>query len=89
MHLSDTERYTVLKTCRDALDNEGFKDVGVVAGTASQNIGEVVEQLREAERAGSRWGLVLVPGYFAGANTQEGIVEVSFISVLWETSRMK
>lgn len=77
MHLSNAERYTVLRGCRDALDKEGFGDVGIIAGTASQNIQEVVEQLGEAKRAGSGWGLVLVPGYFSGASTQEGIIAVS------------
>ncbi|KAF7874306.1 hypothetical protein EAF04_002978 [Stromatinia cepivora] len=75
VHLSNAERYTVLKGCRDALDKEGFGDVGIIAGTASQNIQDVVDQLGEAKRAGSAWGLVLVPGYFAGASTQEGIIE--------------
>lgn len=78
VHLSNSERYTVLKGCRDALDKEGFGDVGIIAGTASQNIQEVVEQLGEAKKAGSGWGLVLAPGYFSGASTQEGIIEVSF-----------
>ncbi|TGO55183.1 hypothetical protein BOTNAR_0250g00190 [Botryotinia narcissicola] len=75
VHLSNSERYTVLKGCRDVLDKEGFEDVGIIAGTASQNIQEVVEQLGEAKKAGSGWGLVLVKGYFSGASTQEGIIE--------------
>ncbi|KAF4636712.1 hypothetical protein G7Y89_g1375 [Cudoniella acicularis] len=41
----------------------------------SANIEEVVEQLKAAKEAGSQWGLCLVPGYFAGASTQEGIIQ--------------
>ena len=74
MHLSNSERFQVLSSIRKAYDGAGFKDYPLIAGTAAQNIEEVVGQLKSAKEAGCQWGLVLVPGYFSGASTQEGII---------------
>ncbi|KAG9246764.1 hypothetical protein BJ878DRAFT_478003 [Calycina marina] len=74
VHLSNKERFLVISVARKALEQAGFKDYPIIAGTASQNIEEVLEQLQSAKEAGSQWGLCLVPGYFAGASTQEGII---------------
>lgn len=74
MHLSNEERFQVLSSVRKAFDAAGFPDYPIIAGTASNSIVEVVEQLKSAKDAGAQWGLVLVPGYFAGASSQEGII---------------
>ncbi|KAI0812216.1 dihydrodipicolinate synthase [Xylaria sp. FL0064] len=74
VHLTNKERFEVLSGVRQAFEKEGFKDYPILAGTATQNIEETVDQLRAAKEAGSRWGMCLAPGYFAGASTQEGIV---------------
>jgi len=75
VHLTNAERFSVLSSIRTAFEEAGFKNYPIIAGTAAQNIDEVVEQLVDAKKAGAGWGLSLVPGYFAGASTQEGIVE--------------
>jgi 2-keto-3-deoxy-L-rhamnonate aldolase len=75
VHLSDKERFEVLSAVRKAFDGAGFKEYPLIAGTAAQNIEVVVEQLKSAKEAGCQWGLCLVPGYFAGASTQQGIVQ--------------
>jgi 2-keto-3-deoxy-L-rhamnonate aldolase len=75
VHLSSNERFQVLSAVRKAFDDEGLKEYPIIAGTAAQNIEEVVEQLKNAKDAGCQWGLCLVPGYFAGASTQQGIIE--------------
>jgi len=75
VHLSNKERFEVLSSIRKAYENAGYKDYPLIAGTASQNIEEVVEQLKSAKEAGCQWGLCLVPGYFAGASTQDGIIQ--------------
>jgi len=75
IHLSNKERFEVLSGIRKAYDNAGFKDYPIIAGTAAQNIEEIVDQLKSAKEAGSQWGLCLVPGYFAGASTQDGIIQ--------------
>lgn len=74
VHLSNKERFEVLSAVRKAYDDAGFKDYPIMAGTAAQNIEEVVEQLKSAKEAGSQWGLCLVPGYFSAATTQAGII---------------
>ncbi|KAH6655929.1 hypothetical protein BKA67DRAFT_534835 [Truncatella angustata] len=74
IHLTNKERFDVLSGVRQAFEKEGFKDYPIIAGTATQNIEETVEQLKSAKEAGAQWGLSLVPGYFAGASTQEGII---------------
>ncbi|KAL8305168.1 hypothetical protein RB597_003927 [Gaeumannomyces tritici] len=75
VHMTNQERAKVLSGVRQALDGEGFKDYPIIAGTASQSVDEVVEQLRDAHAgAGCQFGLCLVPGYFAGAAGQDGIV---------------
>lgn len=74
IHLTNKERFEVLSGVRQAFENEGFKDYPIIAGTATQNIEETVEQLKGAKEAGAQYGLTLVPGYFAGASTQEGII---------------
>jgi len=74
IHLTNKERFEVLSGVRQAFEKEGFKDYPILAGTATQSIEETVEQLKAAKEAGSQWGMCLAPGYFAAANTQEGIV---------------
>ncbi|KAI0856480.1 dihydrodipicolinate synthase [Xylaria cubensis] len=74
IHLTNKERFEVLSRVRQAFEKEGFKDYPILAGTATQNIEETVDQLKSAKEAGSQWGMCLAPGYFAGASTQEGIV---------------
>jgi 2-keto-3-deoxy-L-rhamnonate aldolase len=75
VHLSNKERFEVLGAVRKAFDEGGFKEYPLIAGTAAQNIEEVVDQLKNAKEAGCQWGLCLVPGYFAGASTQQGIIQ--------------
>lgn len=75
VHLTNEERSAVLAGVRAALEDAGFKDYPILAGTATQNIEETVGQLRAAKEAGAQWGMCLAPGYFAGASTQEGIVQ--------------
>jgi 2-keto-3-deoxy-L-rhamnonate aldolase len=75
VHLTNKERFEVLSAVRKAFDEGGFKEYPLIAGTAAQNIEEVVEQLKSAKDAGCQWGLCLVPGYFAGASNQQGIIQ--------------
>jgi 2-keto-3-deoxy-L-rhamnonate aldolase len=60
---------------RKELDAKGFKDYPLLAGTATQSIGETLQHLQESKDAGAQWGLVLAPGYFAGAVSQDGIAK--------------
>jgi len=74
IHLTNKERFEILSSNRKELEAAGFKDYPIIAGTATQDIEGTITQLKEAKEAGAQWGLVLVPGYFSGASTQEGII---------------
>ena len=73
IHLTNKERNELIKSQRQGLDDAGFKDRAIIAGTATQNIGETLIQLEEAKTAGAEYGMVLAPGYFASAASQDGI----------------
>jgi len=60
---------------RKSLEDAGFKDYPLIAGTASQGVGETVQLLKEAKEAGAGWGLCLAPGYFATNVSQDGLVK--------------
>ncbi len=72
--VTNSERTTLLTHLRQELEKAGFKDYPLIAGTATQSIAETVQTLKEAKEAGSQWGLVLAPGYFAPMVSQEGLV---------------
>jgi 2-keto-3-deoxy-L-rhamnonate aldolase len=74
VHLHPRDRKAVLSGIRAALDKGGYKDCSIIAGTATNSVEETVEQLIDAKESGAQWGLCLVPGYNAGATTQEGII---------------
>lgn len=74
VHLHPRDRHGLISGLRKALEAGGFSDYPLIAGTASNSIEETVEQLVDAKDAGAQWGMVLVPGYFAGGTGQEGIV---------------
>ena len=71
--LTNEERFAVLSYVRKELEKAGFKEYPIIAGTATQSIADMVQQLKEAKQAGVQWGLCLAPGYFAGQITQDGI----------------
>ncbi|KAF2140077.1 uncharacterized protein K452DRAFT_231233 [Aplosporella prunicola CBS 121167] len=74
VHITAAERKAMISGVRAALDSAGFPNYPLMAGTAANGIEETAEMLRESDAAGAQWGLVLAPGYFASAVTQEGVV---------------
>ncbi|KAI0402098.1 aldolase [Xylaria palmicola] len=75
IHVTAGERNKVISATRKALDAAGHKDYPLIAGVVSQQFEEAVEQLHQAKRAGAQWGVCLVPGYFAVATSQQGIID--------------
>jgi 2-keto-3-deoxy-L-rhamnonate aldolase len=63
----------LIKSQRKTLDEAGYKDRPIIAGTATQNIEETIQQIKESKEAGAESVLVLSPGYFATAVNQTGI----------------
>ncbi|KAL1616398.1 hypothetical protein SLS56_011440 [Neofusicoccum ribis] len=75
IHLSRTERHDFLRGVRDGLTAAGFPDYPIMAGVLTNSVDEVLEWLDDSAKAGSQWGLVLAPGYFGAAASQDNLVE--------------
>ena len=75
IHLTNKERNELIKSQREELDKAGYKDRAIIAGTATQNVEETLVQLNDAKAAGAEYGMVLAPGYFASAASQQGITK--------------
>ncbi|CAO2652202.1 Nn.00g004850.m01.CDS01 [Neocucurbitaria sp. VM-36] len=75
IHMSRQERIDVVAGVRKGLTDAGFPDYPIMAGTLINSVDETLEWLEDFKKAGAQWGLVLAPGYFGGAASQEGIRE--------------
>ncbi|KAI0974756.1 hypothetical protein F4678DRAFT_420705 [Xylaria arbuscula] len=75
IHVSNSERTRILSAIRKALDAAGHTNYPLIAGVVTQQFEEAIEQLHASKRAGAQWGVCLVPGYFAIATSQQGIID--------------
>ncbi|PIL23986.1 hypothetical protein GSI_13737 [Ganoderma sinense ZZ0214-1] len=66
-HLSHDERATLIKVTRKALDDAGYTDVPIIAGTGAGSTRETIQLSKEAATAGADYAIVIASGYFAGA----------------------
>ena len=66
IHLSHSERQTIIQTSRAALDGAGLTGVPIIAGTGAGSTRETVELSKEAAAAGADYVIVIPPGYFSG-----------------------
>ena len=71
--VKNKERNELIKSQRKALDDVGYKDRPIIAGTATQNIDETLDMIQESKDAGAEYAMVLSPGYFASNTNQLGI----------------
>lgn len=71
--VKNEERHKLISSQRKALDDAGFKDRPIIAGTATQNIDETVQMIQESKDSGAEYAMVLSPGYFASNTNQIGI----------------
>ncbi|ROT41631.1 dihydrodipicolinate synthase [Sodiomyces alkalinus F11] len=75
VHMSAAERFELISGVRKGLDEAGYKDYPIMAGVLVNSVDETLEWLRDAHKAGAQWGLVLAPGYFGAAASQDNLVE--------------
>lgn len=75
IHMSAAERVGIISGVRKGLDEAGYKDYPIMAGVLVNSVDETLEWLHDAHKAGAQWGLVLAPGYFGAAASQENLVE--------------
>ncbi|CAI6335465.1 unnamed protein product [Periconia digitata] len=75
IHMSRQERFDQVSGVRKGLNDAGFQDYPIMAGVLINSVDEVLEWLEDFKKAGAQWGLVLAPGYFGAAASQENIIE--------------
>ncbi|AEO60412.1 Dihydrodipicolinate synthetase-like protein [Thermothelomyces thermophilus ATCC 42464] len=76
VHLTREERRDLVSAVRKGLDGAGFPDYPLMAGVLTNGgLDETVEWLSDYAEAGAQWGLVLCPGYFGAAVSQQNIVD--------------
>ncbi|WPG98626.1 L-threo-3-deoxy-hexylosonate aldolase [Acrodontium crateriforme] len=80
VHMSREEKLAVTKATREALDEAGFKDVSIIAGTSDQSIRGTVLLCKDAAEAGAQACLILPPSYYR-AQSSEALIFEYFISV--------
>ncbi|KAF2640334.1 aldolase [Massarina eburnea CBS 473.64] len=75
IHMSRQERFDMVSGVRKGLTAAGIADYPIMAGVLINSVDEVLEWLEDFHTAGAQWGLVLAPGYFGAAASQENIRE--------------
>jgi 2-keto-3-deoxy-L-rhamnonate aldolase len=75
IHMNRQERIDLISGVRKGMNDAGFPDYPIMAGTLINSVDETLEQLEDYKQAGAQWGLVLAPGYFGPVASQEGIRE--------------
>ncbi len=66
-HVSHSERTTLIRAARRALDGAGFPAIPIIAGTGAGSTRETIELSKAAAEAGADYAIVICSGYFAGA----------------------
>lgn len=72
--LSREERNQITAAARAALDKVGNKGPVIVGTVGAQSTVQAIEFCEDAAQNGGDYALVLPPGYFAPAMTQESII---------------
>ena len=75
IHMSRQERFDLVSGVRKGLNDAGIADYPIMAGVLINSVDEVLEWLEDFQKAGAQWGLVLAPGYFGAAASQENVRE--------------
>ncbi|XXH00256.1 GTP-binding protein [Hypoxylon texense] len=71
-HLSPSERTALIQTARRTLDGCGLNHVPIVAGVGALSTRETIQLATQARDAGADYGMVIPPGYYAGALQAHG-----------------
>lgn len=66
-HLTHSERVTLIRSARQALDAAGLEEVPIIAGVGGGATREVVQYGKEAAEAGADATIAILSGYFAGS----------------------
>ncbi|KAI1333867.1 putative dihydrodipicolinate synthase [Xylariaceae sp. FL0016] len=72
VHLAPEERDLLIRTTRKALDECELQHIPVVAGVGAPSTRETIQLAKRARDAGADYGMVIPPGYYAGALMSNG-----------------
>ncbi|TXT13678.1 hypothetical protein VHUM_01045 [Vanrija humicola] len=72
-HLTREERKAVIAAARAALDNAGYTDAVLIAGTGGNSTRATIALSQDAAEAGADIAIVIPPGYFSGALGKEAL----------------
>jgi 2-keto-3-deoxy-L-rhamnonate aldolase len=76
VHLTRAERTDLVYAVRKGLADAGFPDYPLMGGVLTNGeVEETLQWLDDYAKAGAQWGLVLTPGYFGPAVSQDGLAE--------------
>jgi L-threo-3-deoxy-hexylosonate aldolase len=73
VHLSSTEKTAVTQATRQALDSAGFTKVPIIVGATEGSVRGTISQIRESEKAGGDYVLLLPPSYFRGLMDEDAV----------------
>jgi len=86
VHLSPAEKIAVTQATREALDGAGFTKVPIIVGATEGSVRGTINLIKESEKAGGEYVLLLPPSYFRGLMDEEAIynyfIEVASLSPL-------
>ncbi|CCM03088.1 uncharacterized protein FIBRA_05208 [Fibroporia radiculosa] len=74
-HLSHDERKEAIRLTRKTLDDNGFQQVVIIAGTGAQSTRETKKLCADAAEAGATFCLVLTPSVWPSQMTPEAILK--------------
>lgn len=86
IHLSHSERVTLVQAGRNALNDAGYVDVPLIVGTGAGSTRETIELTKAAAAAGADYAIVIASGYFAGALSASRAALKDFFVEVSETS---
>jgi len=73
VHLSPSEKIAVTQATREALDGAGFTQVPVIVGATEGSVRGTIDLIKESEKAGGEYVLVLPPSYFRGLMDEDAV----------------
>jgi L-threo-3-deoxy-hexylosonate aldolase len=73
VHLSSEEKIAVTKATREALDSAGFTQIPIIVGATEGSVRGTINLIKESEKAGGEYVLLLPPSYFRGLMDEEAI----------------
>lgn len=72
--LSQDERKLAIRTTREILDSNGFKDTVIMAGTGAPSTKETIKLCKDAAESGADYALVLTPSTWPPQMTKANII---------------